>query len=505
MKKIYIKTVLLVAIAASLATCYDDKGSYDYHDINEGTVSGLDSSYTVIYKADTLHITPQWTFTQDNGDPDRYRYEWTLTPAKNDTSLSKHIIGASHDLAYFPDAKPGDYNLWTKATDKETGVQWMGKSVPFSIRTQFGLGMMVMGEDAEGYADIEMISVSSDTVILRKLLRNSGLPPLRNPIRVYYSGKQSLASFDIYAELWAMTGDGSYQLDSKTFDGNIENTFDKHLLACLPMPGDAKPILFAKYPLKLISMNRIAICDNGDLFHQPVLSSSNGFYMTQVNVPFIGSAERFPVAPYVWQSTVLTAGYIVYDQSGRRFIKVEMSGGSNVASLPDNVTDKFPWVQPAGRTLIYGENSSKNFALMKDDNYHIYTFATTSAFTKSNYYTIDLSIAYRLPDAKLYAFSAQRTFLLYAVGSTLYAYDYDPANPRLFSIDMVDEITAMEFELSQDKTGNTLTVCTYNPTTKGTLTSYALSLDPNKFELVPLFSRSDLVKIVDVEWRIGEN
>ena len=46
--------------------CYDDKGSYDYKDVNEVEVDGLGTSYNLIFKKDTLKITPELKFTQDS-------------------------------------------------------------------------------------------------------------------------------------------------------------------------------------------------------------------------------------------------------------------------------------------------------------------------------------------------------------------------------------------------------------------------------------------------------
>ena len=41
------KKVLYVLLGIFFAACYDDKGSYDYHDVNETTIEGINGSYNV--------------------------------------------------------------------------------------------------------------------------------------------------------------------------------------------------------------------------------------------------------------------------------------------------------------------------------------------------------------------------------------------------------------------------------------------------------------------------
>ena len=58
-----------------LASCYNDKGNYDYHDIGEIKIAGVEDQYDVTAFQDTLRITPEITST----DPqDVFDYYWTV-------------------------------------------------------------------------------------------------------------------------------------------------------------------------------------------------------------------------------------------------------------------------------------------------------------------------------------------------------------------------------------------------------------------------------------------
>ena len=87
--------------------CYDDKGSYDYKDVNEVEVDGLGTSYNLIFKKDTLKITPELKFTQDSLSLDRYGYEWIVVSGISGSEETREVIGTERNLKYFVELEPG--------------------------------------------------------------------------------------------------------------------------------------------------------------------------------------------------------------------------------------------------------------------------------------------------------------------------------------------------------------------------------------------------------------
>ena len=71
MKKIITFLYLLILAYA----CYDDKGNYDYTDIGDITITGIENSYTAIALAKKLEIKP--TVTSKNPE-DTFEYLWTV-------------------------------------------------------------------------------------------------------------------------------------------------------------------------------------------------------------------------------------------------------------------------------------------------------------------------------------------------------------------------------------------------------------------------------------------
>ena len=53
--------ILYIGMILLVGGCYDDKGNYDYTDIGDITITGIENSYTAIALAKKLEIKPTVT------------------------------------------------------------------------------------------------------------------------------------------------------------------------------------------------------------------------------------------------------------------------------------------------------------------------------------------------------------------------------------------------------------------------------------------------------------
>ena len=107
------KYLFLSLLVLLFSSCFNDKGSYDYIDINEVEISGL-GSYSRIYKIDTLRITPEITYTQDNSEL-RYEYEWTAKIVSDaNTEPEAIFMGNIKNLEYHVKLDLASYNIYLK-------------------------------------------------------------------------------------------------------------------------------------------------------------------------------------------------------------------------------------------------------------------------------------------------------------------------------------------------------------------------------------------------------
>lgn len=69
--------ILYIGMILLVGGCYDDKGNYDYTDIGDITITGIENSYTAIALAKKLEIKP--TVTSKNPEDDHSNNLWTVT------------------------------------------------------------------------------------------------------------------------------------------------------------------------------------------------------------------------------------------------------------------------------------------------------------------------------------------------------------------------------------------------------------------------------------------
>ena len=72
-----IKNILLLCCMAIFASCYEDEGNYDYHAINEVSISEIPSTVEVD-RLETLSLTPTLEGSVYGDDESQYEYQWEL-------------------------------------------------------------------------------------------------------------------------------------------------------------------------------------------------------------------------------------------------------------------------------------------------------------------------------------------------------------------------------------------------------------------------------------------
>jgi hypothetical protein len=497
-----------------LSACSKDLGNYDYQEINELKIKGISSTYVVRTGIDTLRITPNLEGSLDESDLSRYDFHWILRegPRVLDT------LSRKKDLEYPVKLEAVPYDLFYRVKDRITGVTWIANT-KIDVSTAYSRGLLLMGENEEGYAEAEMLSMLSDTIHIKNILTGTGLPPLREPMSLFHTGG-AVSSTTI--RVWAMTKTGSYMLDRSSMTTTPDNTLSKILYMSEDIdPATLHPIVVAPQIRTAAgaigtTTYRALITSSGDIFANSPLLMGGDYYTNPVNRVDNGPDTRLPAAPYLLYPINSMSNFMWYDTKNQRFLSfTKIYVGTTSTVLTDKETDVFPWNQPAGRSLVYAENTrnsdggstnGNSFAIMKntDNTCHIYKFyANGTNPAKRAGYTIK-PMATDFHKADHYAFSSNRSVIFYSVGNKLYAYDYNPGFEKFYEFpEIQDEITMLKFDTQIDHVANSLYIATYNSATKGTLQRFRVGTNPNIVELLPQENStwSNLVKIKDINWR----
>lgn len=511
MKKI--KYMMAVVAMIIVASCSKDLGNYDYKDINEVKIQAVNAEYLVRTGLDTLKIKPTISATLDKGDTTRYRYYWILKTG----TFTFDTIARTKNLSYPIRLNPVPYDLFFRMKDTETDVSWIANT-KIVVSTPYSRGWLLMGEDAEGYAEGEMLSMLGDTTYVRQILSKSGLPRLKNPISMQHTG-----GGETDMKLWALTQDGSYFLNRPTMTGSAANNFSRCVFLSETINSETMNPVFLAPQMRTAAgatgstLYKAVVTKAGDIFAAAPLIMGGDYYNNPINRVASNQNARIPAYPFLFYPVNSFNGFMWYDTQNNRFLNFT-SINIGTASLPltDGANDIFPWNQPAGRTLVYAENTrntdggstnGNSFAIMKDANntHHIYKFyANGTNPAKRALYTVK-SMATDFDKAKFYAFSSNRTVVFYAVANRLYAYDYNPNFEKIYQFPEItaDEISMIKFDTQFDYLTNSLYLATYNPLKKGTLRRYKVGTNPNvvELELQPKSTWTGTMKIVNMNWR----
>lgn len=145
MNKKYLSLLSISAMISVFSACYDDLGNYDYREINELSVAGIESSYTRDVD-DSLNIVPVLTGTQYS-DTSRYTYKW---------EINSNILAESQELHLKINLTTGEKKCRYIVTDKQTGVQYY---TPFrlSVRSSTAADLIVVLSKYQGRAELSYL------------------------------------------------------------------------------------------------------------------------------------------------------------------------------------------------------------------------------------------------------------------------------------------------------------------------------------------------------------
>lgn len=506
---------LKLAVILILSSCFKDLGNYSYKDINEIAIGDLGGPYDLLFKADTLKIAPEINLTMDDGDPDRYSYEWRI--GFTGEGATRETISTERNLVYHVNLQPKSYTLYFNVYDKLTEVTWT-KTTSFSVSSAMDRGFHIAGEDEEGFADADMVVMVAgrDTIIAKSLMKGNGMPRYKGAIKLMHTGG---ASNDNKVKQWFMTNEGGYYMNTATMEVKPSNRFKNLIYTTFDLPLDIFPVAIAPTVSAASGTGgsgstRMVITNTGDLFGGGL--NSGDFYANPVNRLSINSEELFKLSPYFMYGATRWDRFIVFDESNSRFLYAA-AGSSPAASLREFVDfgGPFPWNQgDNGRKLIYAENTKNyedgstngnSYALLKDNSneFHIYKFYVNAVTpVKLGYFKIK-PVAVDFEKASFYAFSSVRKILYYAVGSKLYGYDYNLNFEKNYLIkDFGEEITMLNSDI-QVSNGSQLYVATYSLANKGTIVKFDTGMDLNNLVMTQDESVkwTGLVKVKSMSWR----
>jgi hypothetical protein len=491
---------ILVFISWCLASCYKDKGNYDYHPVNELSVANFDTlKGYVTYFGNTLAITPAITGTLDKDGTHSYTYEWSYELP----SYAVKVLSTEKNLNYKVDILPGTYSLRYKITDKTSGVMYHFRTT-LQVSTEIYEGYLVLNE-VNNQSRLDMLSYKTEngsfiqyTDVLAKM--GSALPPQGKPYNIFcmqtsFTTTADASSYKIYLS----TASGTNGLNSESFGYTATQNIRYEMIGDVPQ-GFAANNFFGNYRFGTIPT--IYMCAQNNVYIR--LNGSPAYPYVPLNI-YAGAAYPFKASPY----TVSDPNYaMIFNMDKRTFTRTETFNSASVYDMPAALN------YPTGKDLVYMEMpySGTIHAIMKDPVTAAYSIIRFAFGAAPSYNELVPAAATDFDKATHYAISPDQGYLFYSVGGKLYEYDLSLKTSKLMLDKGTEEITYIAFQNFYARTNKPatygewarwLTVGSYNTAgtagANGTLEQYTVPPVNGPIELKTKWT--GFGKIVSISYR----
>lgn len=477
-------------------SCTEDEGNYDYNEINEIAVTGIEETYTA-YSGEYFKIAPNLNPTIDDGNnPDRYTYEWTalnLSKLLADPT-AKTLIATTKDLDGILKLPSGKYTIYYFVKDKVTGVTWQQEPFTLNVVSSIYEGWLVVG-NVDGKARLDMVSILPgipEPRIITDVLDASGSALKLAGTAVDVSCFGSATASSAYGVYVTATETGTARLDPDSFGWAQSQNFAYETL------GGAFPTNFGIDFMETPGAG-------GENF---VYSKGNIYYYYRAfNIKYglpqnimETETKTFYAAPFIASNSGSAATPVFFNNDTRAFVRFSYSKGNCSAMPPLSPTETVLDWNNTNSDLIYmttsGFNGYENFAVLKNRSTGKYNLLRFSKTLVQSYYKEILN-APEFDKATRFAVSPDSGYLFYAVGGKVYEYDHGTQSAKLMINKGAEEITYIAFNSLAKNADKKLIVGSYGTT--GTLELY--TVPPVNGDLILTNTYSGLSKIVDVAYR----
>ncbi len=345
------KIVFLLCAMFFAWACYEDKGNYDYREINQITIQGIDTLIRCD-QMDLLSIPVTLEGTQ-YADTNRFSYLW---------EVNREAVATTKDLNIYANFPLGENTGRFIVTDKDLGTKAFWNFRINVASSTAGDGILVLSK-YHGHAELSFKRLDKEGSVFtpnyyeaiaghqlgnepRKIHRNYRPESDNNNSSLLIETDYFLKSFD--AETLLETGENKY-LDAYFFMSSAmewqPGVTDFKVQTCLHLP--AKMMMFDVGYVYIIANDALWAC------HTVNMAPMGGGYTRASNLPAKKSPRDGALSPVVfmpeWTENSKRDLAYVFDETYGHFLKAPSSG--NLVDCPD--LGEYP-----GYKLVYGTHTS---------------------------------------------------------------------------------------------------------------------------------------------------
>ncbi|RGV34593.1 hypothetical protein DWW18_07880 [Butyricimonas virosa] len=466
--------LILLFVIPLFAACIDDKGNYDYTELENIKIEGIPSVIEVLGYAENITVSPKITSSIDGeirADNPNYTFQYRLG-YKGMGSLGGYIenVGSQAwvditpasgwDLDIPANYGPSTYICWFTLTDKRNNVVTSYFFDVIVTSTTSEGWLVLCNEGAEERVRLDMISSLSSTRIETIHDIAAGLPELHHATALGTVFKMSNPG----DELSIFSKEGAYMLDQETLESGELMEFNLNQFGMDPGETMIAEIPFPASTYSWQVKYRFAFSDSGNVYLQDATSGGSA-YGFPLNTTVPGTFAEFKVAPFVgfswarpWRG--LDACALFYDSDNQRFMvfRGEVGFGAEVEQklsvIPDPTENKL-FSFSTGRDMVYMEGTRRSnglvYAILKDEagKCSVYGINMSGSEFKQELYIENVE-APGFEQAEHFAFHSKFPLMFYATGNKVYLYNLGTKTAKeLTNIELgsAEIVTQLKFNL----------------------------------------------------------
>lgn len=429
---------LALFMGMAVNSCCDDEGNYNYHDINELTINGLDENvrFNKVAFVDRLVIDPKIESSMGQNNESDYEYEWKFLPFGTDfeqiPDLDKAVVSRERKLDILVTLDPGLYSCFFKVKDKKNSLTTI-RSFSLQVKSMTSEGWMVLcNENDKPRMDIIFNVDDDNDLIAHNIWQEAEFNPGVPKKLIYnYSVRQTPTLL--------VTDKGTYNLDVKDLHAGEDNNL-KWRFGASPDKILVENAILSQYALPDLWV----IVDNNHDVYTLDNSIDNGYFEFKINK--INGKEEFKAAPFIGTSYNVnysdnSYGHIpavLYDETNKQFLSIR--NNSNYPSVMQFVGQQLFSAQ-TGRDMVWMESckSGEIYAILKDpatQQFYFYGMQLHAIFTEpENWWEQGTYTEYNnqdyygeikgegLANATLFACHHLYPYVFYASGNKIYQFD----------------------------------------------------------------------------------
>lgn len=429
----------MILVSSAFVSCADDEGNYDYTEVNQLNITGIEDRYEVEQFSD-FSISPTVTGSLSFNESD-YSYMWFIyrynSKEKPDTvSYEKNL---NVEIAKAPAT---NYALVFQVTDNVTGRVAYKRSNLTVVNT-YSKGLAILS-DVEGMAQVSFIN-SLDNITENAFEAVNGRPAGRGPIGIWLAGRNSNSDQMIVISTE----------DSVLCCNNIDFSYTMNFqdMFFFPSsPGRLEAIMHGSY-----AFDEYAVVD-GKVFKRDIYVWSDATNTLPKFTTYLPAPGR--IAPYNFFRDNIT-GYF-YDVENKRFV---YDNYSNLEPLSQGYGNEYWDACDVGMDIVWGDvvlvdgqsllrtvmrdASGKCYLLwgIKGSDFDMETYDSWNFIVPSGKREITGDMA----NAKVFAISSvDANYLYYAVGNKITCVSVITGNViSEFTVDG-GNVDCMEFDVTDN-------------------------------------------------------